>query len=254
MYRWAVGASNAPGGPSRFCREIFSFPFAAKVSAMLHLIIGNKTYSSWSLRGWLACKQAGLPFTETLVSLFDAAWDARKAQADLAPSGGKVPILWDGDIPIWDSLAIIEHLNEKTGDTRFWPTDPAARALARSMAAEMHSGFMPLRRIYGMNTRRIHALRPIAPEPKANLDRIMLLWAQARANHGGAGDFLFGDFGAADIMFAPVVTRITTYSLPVPRFADAYMAAITSHPWMQDWIAAAQEEQWVVDRLEDMGT
>ena len=186
---------------------------------MLKLIIGNKAYSSWSLRGWLAAKQSGLPFEEVVVPLYDADWDQRRQAPDLAPSSGKVPILWDGDIAVWDSLAILDYLNDKSGNTRFWPTDDAARGMARSMAAEMHSGFTALRRKHGMNTRRTFA--PVQPDDDvaAELARIMALWAQARARFGGTGEFLFGDFGAVDIMFAPVVTRITSYGLPVPRFA-----------------------------------
>ncbi len=220
----------------------------------LKLFIGNKAYSSWSLRGWLACKQSGLPFDETVIPLFDDAWETMRTSADLAPGGGKVPILWDGATPVWDSLAILEHLNDQTGNTRFWPVDPAGRAMARAMAAEMHSGFMALRRAHPFNIRKIFAPQPPSPEVLADIERLMTIWAQARARFGGAtgggGDFLFGDFGGADIMFAPVVTRLTTYALPVARFADAYIAAITAHPFMQEWIAAAQAEDWVIDRFE----
>jgi glutathione S-transferase len=217
---------------------------------MLKLVIGNKAYSSWSLRGWLTCKQSGLPFEEVVVPLYDDGWDTRRAAKDLAPSSGKVPILWDGEIPVWDSLAIIEILNELSGGDKFWPADKAARALARSISAEMHSGFMALRREHSMNIRHIYPAVPPSPDVAADLARIMHIWASARALHGGGGDFLFGNFGAADIMFAPVVTRLTTYSLPVAPFARAYIDAITAHPWMQDWIAAAQEEEWVIERFE----
>ncbi|MBA3897294.1 MAG: glutathione S-transferase family protein [Sphingomonadaceae bacterium] len=217
---------------------------------MLKIIIGNKAYSSWSLRGWLACKQSGLPFEEIVVPLYDADWDERRKDALFTPSGGRVPILWDGDTPVWDSLAIVEYLNDKTGNMRFWPIETPARALARSMAAEMHSGFSALRDEHGMNVRRIFPARPASAAVTAELRRIMTLWAQARARFGGEGDFLFGDFGAADIMFAPVVTRLTTYSLPVPRFAQSYVEAMTAHPFLQDWIAAAQEEEWVIEKFE----
>ncbi|MBK5264832.1 MAG: glutathione S-transferase, partial [Alphaproteobacteria bacterium] len=165
-------------------------------------------------------------------------------------SSGKVPILWDGEIAVWDSLAILEYLNEKTGNQKFWPKDPAARAMARSMAAEMHSSFTALRRTHSMNIRQIYPAQPPADDVMQDIDRIMQLWAQARARFGGSGDFLFGDFGAADIMFAPVVTRFITYSLPVARFAEGYMQAIISHPFMQEWIGGAQAEDWVVDRFE----
>ncbi|MDP5280632.1 glutathione S-transferase family protein [Sphingomonas sp. DG1-23] len=219
---------------------------------MLKLIIGNKAYSSWSLRGWLACKQSGLPFEEVVVPLYDADWDKRREGAEFAPSSGKVPILWDDDAVVWDSLAIVEYLNDKTGGTLFWPESPAARAMARSMAAEMHSGFASLRRKHTMNIRQVYPPATPDADVRQELGRIMELWAQARARFAGDGDgeFLFGDFGAVDIMFAPVVTRIVTYSLPVPRFAQTYMLAVLQHPFMQDWIAGAQEEDWVIEQFE----
>ncbi|MFZ5746800.1 MAG: glutathione S-transferase family protein [Pseudomonadota bacterium] len=216
----------------------------------MKLIIGNKAYSSWSLRGWLACKLSGLAFEEVVVPLYDENWDRRREGDEFAPSSGKVPILWDGDVVVWDSLAIVEYLNEKSGNVHFWPTDPAARAMARSMAAEMHSSFSALRRKHSMNIRQAFPPRQPDADVIADLERIMQLWAQARARFGGQGDFLFGDFGAVDAMFAPVVTRIITYSLPVPRFAVGYMNAVIQHPWMQDWIAAAQEEDWVIEKYE----
>ena len=217
---------------------------------MLKLIIGNKAYSSWSLRGWLACKHSGEPFEEVVVPLYDADWDKRREGDEFAPSSGKVPILWDGDIVVWDSMAIIAYLDEKTGGTRFWPKDVAARAMARSMAAEMHSGFAALRRKHSMNVRQIFEPVPPDDDVLADLSRIMELWAQARARFGGDGQFLFGEFGAADIMYAPVCTRIVTYSLPIARFAAAYLDAMFQHPFMQDWIAAAQEEDWVIEQFE----
>jgi glutathione S-transferase len=220
----------------------------------MKLIIGNKAYSSWSLRGWLACKQSGLPFEEVVVPLYDADWDKRREGDEFAPSSGKVPILWDGDAVVWDSLAIVDYLADKVGRKRFWPEDDAARAMARSMAAEMHSSFQALRRKHSMNIRQVFpAVRP-DDDVLVELQRIMELWAQARARFGGGGDFLFGQFGAADIMFAPVVTRIVTYQLPIARFAHGYMQAMFDHPFMQDWIAGAQEEDWVLEQYEQPAT
>lgn len=216
----------------------------------MKLFIGNKTYSSWSLRGWLAARQAGLPFEEAVVPLYDADWDRRREGDEFAPSSGKVPILWDGDIVVWDSLAIIEYLNEKSGGERFWPADAGARAMARSMAAEMHSSFAALRRECGMNIRAIYPPGPKSDEVTADVSRIMELWAQARARYGRDGEFLFGEFGAADIMYAPVVTRFITYSIPVARFALPYMQAVVSHPFMQEWIGGAQAEDWVIEKFE----
>jgi glutathione S-transferase len=217
---------------------------------MLKLIIGNKAYSSWSLRGWLACKQSELPFKEVVVPLYNEDWVVRREAADLTPSSGRVPILWDHDIPVWDSLAIIDYLDAKTGGAKFWPKDMAALAMARAISAEMHSSFTALRSQHGMNVRRISSGITPTPEVESDIARIMQLWALTRARFGGGGDFLFGEFGAADIMFAPVVTRLTTYSLPTPPFAQIYIDAITNHHWMQDWIAAAQEEEWVIERFE----
>jgi glutathione S-transferase len=221
---------------------------------MLKLIIGNKAYSSWSLRGWLAVRQSGLPFEEVVVPLYDENWDQRRKAADLAPSSGKVPILWDGDAAIWDSLAIIDWLADKVGGDIFWPADPAARGLARSLSAEMHAGFTYLRRAHSMNIRQLYPARPLSAEVEADVVRIVSLWAEARARYGQGGDFLFGAFGAADIMFAPVVTRFVTYAIPLPRFAEAYGDAVLAHPFMQDWIAAAEEEDMVIDRFERSGT
>ncbi|WP_375402455.1 glutathione S-transferase family protein [uncultured Sphingomonas sp.] len=216
----------------------------------MKLIIGNKAYSSWSLRGWLAAKHSGLPFEEVVVPLYDAEWDQRREGDEFAPSSGKVPILWDGDAVVWDSLAIIEYLGDKVGRDRFWPEGDAPRAMARSMAAEMHSSFTALRRKHPMNIRQqFPATRP-DDDVLVELRRVMELWAQARARFGGTGDFLFGQFGAADIMFAPVVTRVVTYQLPIARFATGYMQAMFDHPLMQEWIAGAQEEEWVIEQYE----
>jgi glutathione S-transferase len=216
----------------------------------MKLIIGNKAYSSWSLRGWLACKQSGLAFEEVVVPLYDQDWDKRREGDEFAPSSGKVPILWDGDAVVWDSLAIIDYLADKVGRARFWPEDDAARAMARSMAAEMHSSFAALRREHSMNIRQIYPPVPPSDAVVHDLSRLMELWAQARARFGGDGEFLFGEFGAADIMFAPVCTRIITYSLPVARFAAPYIQSVLTHPFMQDWIAGAQEEEWVIEQFE----
>jgi glutathione S-transferase len=217
---------------------------------MLKLIIGNKAYSSWSLRGWLAVKQSGLPFEEITVPMFDEDWERRRQGSEFAPSGGKVPVLWDDSAFIWDSLAIVEWLAERTDPARYWPKEPAARGMARSMAAEMHSSYSNLRRECPMNLRTQFPPRELADEVKSEIVRIMELWAEARARHGGGGPYLFGTFSAVDIMFAPVVTRFVTWSVPVPRFAAAYMEAILGHPWMQEWIEAARQEPWVIERYE----
>ena len=218
---------------------------------MLKLIIGNRAYSSWSMRGWLAVKQSGEEFEELVVPMFDAEWDQRREGDEFAPSLGKVPILWDGECVVWDSLAIIEFLADRVGREKFWPEDSAARGVARSMAAEMHSSFANLRRELPMNVRKSFAPRQLSDGVKGDINRILQLWAQARARFGGTGDFLFGEYCAADIMYAPVVTRLITYGVPVPPFAGLYVKAVLSHPAVSDWIDQAQDEPWVIERYED---
>ena len=217
---------------------------------MLKLIIGNKAYSSWSLRGWLAVKQSGLPFEEITVPMFDEDWDKRTQGDEFAPSGGKVPILWDDKAVIWDSLAIVEWLADKTDRTRYWPADEEARGMARSMAAEMHSSYQHLRRECPMNLRTQFPPRTVGDDVRREIVRILELWAQARARHGSAGPYLFGTFGAVDIMYAPVVTRFVTHAIPMPRFAAAYVEAILGHPWMMEWMVAALEEPWGIEQYE----
>ena len=217
---------------------------------MFKLIIGNRAYSSWSFRGWLAAKQSGDEFEEYVVPMFDAEWDKRREGNEFAPSLGTVPILWDGEIVVWDSLAIIEFLADRYGRELYWPEDEEARGMARSVAAEMHSGFTNLRRELPMNVRKSFPPIEISEPVKEEIDRILQLWAQARARFGGTGDFLFGDWNAADMMYAPVVTRFITYGVPVPPFAGAYMKAVLSHPHVAEWIDKAQDEPWVIDQYE----
>ncbi|HVR90685.1 MAG TPA: glutathione S-transferase family protein [Novosphingobium sp.] len=217
----------------------------------MKLIIGNKNYSSWSLRGWLAAKQSGLHFEEILVPLYGEDWDeAKKAQDDIAPSSGKVPVLWDGDAVVWDSLAIIEYLADKVGRDRFWPKADDARAMARSMVAEMHSGYTALRRQCPMNIRRRVESAELSTEARADVVRILTLWAEARARFGKGGPFLFGSFCAADIIYAPVVSRFITYGIAVPGFAVTYMQAVWEHEWLHAWIEAAESEDWVIEQWE----
>ncbi len=217
---------------------------------MLKLIIGNRAYSSWSMRGWLAVKQSGEEFEELVVPMFDDEWEKRREGDEFAPSLGKVPILWDGDCVVWDSLAIIEFLADRVGRGRYWPEDAAARGMARSMAAEMHASFANLRRELPMNVRKSYSPRELSDGVKDDINRILQLWAQARARFGGTGNFLFGDYCAADIMYAPVVTRFITYAVPVPPFAALYMKAVLSHPHVHDWIDQAQDEPWVIEEYE----
>jgi len=217
---------------------------------LLKLIIGNRAYSSWSMRGWLAAKQSEEEFEELVVPMFDDEWEKRREGDEFAPSLGKVPILWDDDYVVWDSLAIIEFLADRVGREKYWPEDVKARGMARSMAAEMHSGFANLRRELPMNVRKSFPTRDLSNEVRNEINRILQLWAQARARFGGTGDYLFGDWCATDIMYAPVVTRFITYSIPVPRFAELYMKAVLSHPHVMEWIDKAQDEPWVIEQYE----
>ena len=215
----------------------------------MKLILGNKNYSSWSLRGWLAAKQSGLHFEEIMVPLYGEDWDRQKKQTEeIAPSSGKVPVLWDGDAVVWDSLAIIEYLADKVGRERFWPKADDARAMARSMVAEMHSSYQALRSECPMSIRRQVEGWEISEAARADIERILTLWAEARARFGEGGPFLFGTFSAADIIYAPVVSRFITYRIGVPGFALAYMEAVWEHEWLQAWVAAAENEEWVIEQ------
>jgi len=219
----------------------------------LKLVIGNKAYSSWSLRGWLAAKQSGLHFEELIVPLFDEGWDERKREEDLAPSSGKVPILWDGEAVVWDSMAIVDYLADKVGRDRFWPKDNVARGMARAICAEMHSAYLPLRRECPMNTRKTFPDATVSEDARGDAIRILQLWAEARSRFGQSGPYLFGTFSAADIMFAPIVTRFVTYGFTLPGFAESYVKTIMAHHWMEEWYEAATREDWVIQRIEDAG-
>ena len=217
----------------------------------MKLIIGNKNYSSWSLRGWLAAKQSGLSFEEITVPMFGKQWDALKSEdGGTQPSHGKVPILWDEEAVVWDSLAILEYLADKVGRERFWPKDAVARGMARSMVAEMHSSYHALRGECPMNVRkRFEGFTP-SEACRQDILRILGLWAEARSRFGSGGPFLFGTFGAADVYFAPVVSRFISYQIAVPGFAAAYMQAVWEHEWLQAWIETSESEEWVIEQYE----
>jgi glutathione S-transferase len=209
----------------------------------LKLIIGNKNYSSWSLRPWIAMKVAGLAFDEEVISLSATDFKARLSKVS---GTGKVPALLDGDVHVWESLAILEYVAEKYPHARLWPADPAPRALARAIAAEMHAGFAPLRRHLPMNMWRPVIPRQLIPEVKANVRRIEEMWIDCRTRYGAGGAFLFGGFGAADAMYAPIVSRFHTYAVEVGEAARAYMAAVMALPAWGEWRAAALAEPWVL--------
>jgi glutathione S-transferase len=207
-----------------------------------HLTIGNKNYSSWSMRPWFAMKVAGIPFEETVISL-----DAPDFKERLKISGtGKVPVLVDGAVQVWESLAILEYLAETIPAARLWPADPAARAHARVIANEMHAGFVPLRRQCPMNMWRPVKKMELNAEAAANAARIDAMWSDCRARFGAGGPFLFGTFTASDAMYAPVVSRFHTYAVEVGAASRAYMAAVMALPAWAEWRAAALKEEWVL--------
>jgi glutathione S-transferase len=209
----------------------------------LHLVIGNKNYSSWSFRPWLAMKMAGIAFDETVISL-----EAKdfKTRVTAISGAGKVPVLIDGDVRVWESLAILEYLAEKFPESRLWPTDVAARAQARAVASEMHAGFLPLRRHLPMNVWRPVKLRPLDDGSKVDVARIDAIWSGCRARFGAGGPFLFGAFSAADAMYAPVIWRFHTYAVEVGAVARAYMDAMMMQAAWREWSDAARRETWVL--------
>jgi glutathione S-transferase len=209
----------------------------------LLLLIGNKNYSSWSLRPWIAMKVVGIAFAEQVISLDAADFKERVRNISAA---GKVPALADGGTQVWESLAILEYLAEKFPPAGLWPAEPGARAHARSIAAEMHAGFAPLRRHYPMNVRRPVTRREPIAEVVDHISRIDAMWTDCRARFGQAGPFLFGAFGAADAMYAPVVSRFHTYAVDVGPVARAYMEAVMGLPAWAEWCAAATREPWVL--------
>ena len=213
----------------------------------LTLVIGNKNYSSWSLRPWLVLRQAGIPFEEVRIPLYVP--ESAALLAAWSPSG-KVPALHDGDIRVWDSLAICEYLNERFPDKQLWPLDAAARAVARSVSAEMHAGFGALREHMSMNIRARYPGKGRTPECLADIERILAIWTDCRAHFGGGGDFLFGRFGVADAMYAPVVLRFQTYGVALEGAARDYAKAVLAVPAMQEWVAAGVAETERIEMFE----
>jgi len=216
--------------------------------ADLTIYLGNRNYASWSLRAWLALKATGAPFEEVVIPLFQPG--SKETLLKYAPAG-KVPALHHGDVVVWDSLAICGYLTEKFPAAGLWPDDPMAKAVARSISAEMHSSFQALRRDFPMNIRSSFPGREIGPEAQADINRVMAIWRQCRSRFGeGKGDFLFGRFTIADAMYAPVVTRFRTYKIALEREAEAYCATIMAMPAMQEWAQAAKNEPMVIDQYE----
>lgn len=207
-------------------------------SPELSLVIGTKRYSSWSLRPWLALKHLGIPFTEILVPLYTPT--TKHEILHHSPSG-KVPALKHGDLMVWDSLAILEYLAELLPDAGLLPDDRVARAVARSVSAEMHSGFQALRTNMPMDLAAHSPGVGRTPETLFDIARISAIWGELRARHGGDGAFLFGRFSIADCMFAPVATRFETYAVELDPICRAYSDTLLSLPAMLEWTAAARE-------------
>jgi glutathione S-transferase len=205
----------------------------------LVLVVGTKNWSSWSLRPWLALKQAGLPFEEVLIELRQP--DSRAKILAHSPSG-KVPVLKNGALAVWDSLAICEYVAELACAVPMWPENKGARAVARSISAEMHSGFPALRQHLSMDVTQQLALPQLPAEAQADVERVKEIWNDCRRRYGSGGPFLFGRWSIADAMYAPVVTRFHTYGVPLDPVCAAYVEAVMALPALQEWIAAAKQD------------
>ena len=215
----------------------------------LTLVIGNKNYSSWSMRPWIALKAGGIAFEEVMIPLYTGAEDKARILG-FTPSG-KVPALIDGDVTVWDSLAIIEYAAEHFPEAGLWPQDPARRAHARSISAEMHSGFMALRNECGMNLHRRVEAKALSDDAKANIARIQEIWAECHTRYGKIGPYLFGEFSGADAMYAPIVHRFRTYAIELSPPAQAYMKTMQALSAFRQWTEEALAETLVIERFED---
>lgn len=208
------------------------------------LIIGNKNYSSWSLRPWLLMKEAGIDFDEHRIVLDTPTY---KREIAAFSDAGRVPILQLGDVTIWDSLAICETVAERWPEKNLWPADADERAHARAISAEMHAGFGVLRNCMPMNCRAMGRKVPIPDELGADIDRVINIWSDCHRRFGDRGGWLFGDFSVADAMYAPVVLRLRTYGINLPESAGYYPKRLLESAAMQDWLAAAECETEVID-------
>jgi glutathione S-transferase len=209
----------------------------------LKLVIGNKNYSSWSLRPWVLMRNAGIPFEEIQIPLRHE--DSRSRVLQYSPSG-KVPCLLDGALTVWDSIAICEYVAEKFPDRKLWPEDRTKRAVARSVSAEMHSGFPNLRQHMPLNCRASYPGKGRAQGVQEDIDRITALWRECRERHGAGGDFLFGRFSIADAMFTPVAFRFQTYGVELDPVSRRYADAVLAVPAAQEWLEAARKEPWTI--------
>lgn len=213
----------------------------------LTLVIGNRNYSSWSMRPWVLMRAKQIEFEEIQIRLFQP--DSLERKLQYSPAG-KVPILISDGVHVWESLAILEHLAELHPGRELWPSDGAARALARSVAAEMHAGFEALRTQMPMNCRASLPGRGRGPGVAEEIERMSDLWRDCRTRFGQGGDFLFGEFGNADAMFAPVVSRFHTYRVQLGGVAAEYAEAVLAHPAVSEWFGAAEAEPWTLEQYE----
>jgi glutathione S-transferase len=214
---------------------------------VLTLVIGNKNYSSWSLRAWLALRQAQIDFEEIRIPLYGPG--SKQEVLRYSPSG-KVPVLIDGDATIWESLAICEYVAERYPDRRLWPQATNTRALARAMSCEMHAGFVSLRTHMSMNCRKRLPGKGRAPGVQDDIDRVCAIWKECRTTFGVGGPFLFGAFSIADAMFAPVALRLDTYAVPLDALSRDYADAVLALPALQAWINDARAETEVLEKFE----
>ncbi len=205
---------------------------------MLTLVIGDKHLSSWSLRPWLLLRHLGLPFREVSLRLDTPEFGPTVRQYSAA---GRVPVLIDGDVHVWDSLAIIEYVHERSG-SRAWPADTQRRAHARSISAEMHSGFAALRERWPMKAAGTKLDVPLPPAGQKDVARIDEIWQDCRRRHGASGPWLFGDYSAADAMYAPVVLRFSTYGAKLSDVSAAYAAQVLGDATLGEWLAGARDE------------
>jgi glutathione S-transferase len=210
--------------------------------AKLQLVIGNKNYSSWSMRPWVLLRQAQSPFEEVQLYFGGTSADLTVPGIEKYSKAGKVPVLIVDGEAVWDTLAIAETVAELFPEKQLWPADARARRLARSACAEMHSGFQALRDKMPMNIKGSHPGKGLTPESKKDIDRVVALWSECREKHGSGGALLFGKFSIADAFFTPVVMRFRTYGVEVPRMAKDYCAAVESLAAVREWVDAAKRE------------
>lgn len=218
---------------------------------MCRLIVANRNYSSWSLRAWLYLTESGVPFEEIRIPIFTERWEKEILRYNPA---GRAPVLLDGDVTVWDSAAIIEYVRRRHPEAIGWPDDEVAQAHALSISYEMHSGFMALRDELPQNIRARNPLDPnrLSPACRAQIERIDEIWSDCREKYGASGEWLFGAFSIADVMYAPVALRFVTYSIPVSARAQEFVKAISDLKSVRDWARCAAAEEETLDFIDEL--